>query len=599
MQGLIPDNTIEEIKQRADIVDVISEYVTLKKAGKNFLGICPFHTEKTPSFTVSREKQMFYCFGCGAGGHVFTFLMKMSNMSFPEAARYLAKKTGVVISERALSYKEKLQYGIHEQINRVNEIAAAYFVENLSSAPGETARKYLRTRGIGDDVVRDFRLGYAEDSWRSLRNYFERQKIPLALVAQAGLVISRKEGETKEDFYDRFRGRLIFPIEDAAGRVVAFGGRVIGQGEPKYLNSPETPVFSKGKNLYGLNKARDDIRKSGYAILVEGYFDLIALRNVGMDNVLATLGTALTKDHVNTLRRYTGHVAVLFDADEAGRKALERSLQLFLGGGVQAKAVVLPEGYDPDDYVRKFGRGGLENIINRAPFMVDYYIENIVGHRAALEEKRNAAKDAIAFISGLDDAIERNLFLKRVSEKLGIDEDVLKKEAVRSFSFTSASSTKSIREKPLGNAANKDKVELSLIFFMLEHPESMVQVKESAVMDYFSDNDLRNLGMDMIAMLDEDTLQKLTASSILERIAEGPLKERLLNSLFEERPDDKKLMARFLVDAIKKIKSRWYKKSNKSLLIELTKAQEKGDSDLLSRLLLEKEKLLKEEKLIW
>ena len=176
---------------------------------------------------------------------------------------------------------------------------------------------------------------------------------------------------------------------------------------------------------------------------------------------------------------------------------------------------------------------------------------------------------------------------------------MLKKEAVRSFSFTSASSTKSIREKPLGNAANKDKVELSLIFFMLEHPDSMVQVKESAVMDYFSDNDLRNLGMDMIAMLDEDTLQKLTTSSILERIAEGPLKERLLNSLFEERPDDKKLMARFLVDAIKKIKSRWYKKSNKSLLIELTKAQEKGDSDLLSRLLLEKEKLLKEEKLIW
>lgn len=596
MQGLIPDHTIEEIKQRADIVDVVSEYVTLKKAGRNFLGICPFHKEKTPSFTVSREKQMFYCFGCGQGGHVFTFLMKMSNMSFPETARHLAKRTGIVIPEqRAATHGEKLQYGIHEQVNRINEMAAAYFVENLFSPVGAGAREYLKTRGIGDDIVKEFRLGYAEDVWRALRNYFERRKIPLALVAQAGLVVSRKEGEEGGDFYDRFRGRLIFPIEDAGGRVVAFGGRIIGQGEPKYLNSPETPVFSKGKNLYGLNRARDDIRMSGYAILVEGYFDLIALRNVGIVNVLATLGTALTKEQVGMLRRYTGHVAVLFDADEAGRRALERSLQLFLGGGIQAKAVVLPRGYDPDDYVRKFGKESLKNIIDRAPSMVDYYIENIVGKREALEEKRDAARDALSFMSGLDDAIERNLFLKRISEKLGIDQDVLKREAIFYPASPSDSSLKNTREKAVGDV---DKVELSLILFMLEHPESMAQAREEAVLDYFSDNDLRGLGETMLTMLDEDGGQHLTASFLLERLTEGPLKKRFLNALFEERPYNEKVMTRFLTDTIKQIKRKWYKRRNRSLVRELVKAQERGDRDLCSRLLLEKEKLLREEKLI-
>jgi len=595
LQGLIPDHTIEEIKQKADIVDVVSEYVTLKKAGRNFLGICPFHKEKTPSFTVSREKQMFYCFGCGEGGHVFTFLMKMSNMSFPETARHLAKKTGIVIPERAMTHGEKLQYDAREQINRINEMAAAYFVENLFSPAGAGAREYLKTRGIGDDVVREFRLGYAEDAWGTLRNYFDRGKCPLAVVAQAGLIVSRKEKEGKEEeFYDRFRGRLIFPIEDAAGRVIAFGGRIIGQGEPKYLNSPETPVFSKGRNLYGLNRAREGIRGRGYAILVEGYFDLIALRNVGIANVLATLGTALTKEQVDLLRRYTEHVAVLFDADEAGRKALERSLQLFLGGGIQAKAVVLPEGYDPDDYVRKFGRESLENIIDLAPSMVDYYIENIVGNRDTLEEKRDAARSALSFMSSLDDAIFRNLFLKRISEKLGIDQELLKREASRSLTLPSPPSQRSAGENASGDV---DKVELSLILFMLEHPEIIGQVREAKALDYFSNNDLKGLGEIMLASLNGEGKQHFTASYFLERLADGPLKERLLKSLFEERSDDEKVMVRFLADAIKQIKRKWYKRENRSLT-ELVKAQERGDRDSCSRLLLEKEKLLKEGKLL-
>ncbi len=598
MKGLIPDDTIVEIKNRSDIVDVVSEYVTLKKAGRNFLGICPFHKEKTPSFTVNRDKQMYYCFGCGEGGHVFTFLMKINNMTFPETARHLAKKMGIVIPER-MTNVERAQYGIREQIGRVNEMAAAYFARNLFSQTGFEAREYLKKRGIREDIVREFRLGYADNDWRSLKNFFEQKKAPLKVVAQAGLIVAKKEeggrSGAEGTFYDRFRGRLIFPIEDAGGRVVAFGGRIIGEGEPKYLNSPETPVFSKGRNLFGLNKAAEGIRMSGYALLVEGYFDLIALRNVGILNVVATLGTALTKEQVDLLRRYTRRVAVLFDADEAGKKALEKSLQLFLAGGIQAKAVVLPEGYDPDDYVRSFGREKLEDIINHAPSMIDYYIENIVGKKIALEEKRDAVKDALTFISGLDDAIERNLFLKRISEKLGIDEEILKKEANRPLESSSYLSQRSMEEKGAGNV---DKVELGLIVFMLEHPETMPQVREAMILDCFSNDDLKGMGESMLESLNMDGKRNFNATFFLDDIPEGPLKGRILKSLFEGRTNDENVTARFLNDTIKHVRKKWYKRRSKLLMMDLMKAQERDDRELCSSLLLEKERLLKEEKLI-
>lgn len=591
MKGLIPDDKIEEIKKRTDIVELVSEYVTLKKTGRNFLGICPFHREKTPSFTVNREKQIYHCFGCGEGGHVITFLMKMSNMTFPEAARHLAKKTGVIIPERTMSQQERLQYSIREQVGRINEMAATCFVSNLSSPAGQAAREYLKKRGIRDDVVREFRLGYADSGWRTLRNYFDRKHVPLKAVAEAGLVVIRNDGN--EDFYDRFRERLIFPIEDAGGLVIAFGGRIIGPGEPKYLNSPETPVYSKGRNLYGLKMAKESIRKNGYAILVEGYFDLIALWNAGITNVLATLGTALTREQVEIMRRYTEHVVVLFDPDEAGRKALERSLQMFLAGGIQAKTVVLPEGYDPDDYVRKFGRERLEEIIAGAPSLVDYYIENIVGKKDSLEERRDAVRDALSFISGLDDAIERNLFFKRISEKLGIDQEVLKKEATRNMDLSPAPE-RMASEKIEGGF---DKVELSLILVMLEHPESIAQVEETGVLPYFICDDLKDLGGNLISFA-KNRSGHLSASSFLDCLPDGSLKKRILQSLLEGETGNEEIMDRYLADTIKKVKHKWYERRKKNLSMELKKAQARGEHDNCDRLLLEKDKLSKEEKLI-
>ncbi|HOW57138.1 MAG TPA: DNA primase, partial [Smithellaceae bacterium] len=337
------DSKIEEIKSRLDIVELVSEYLTLKKAGRNFVGSCPFHQEKTPSFTVNREKQIFYCFGCGEGGNAITFLMKIANMTFPEALKSLAEKTGVVLPPRTASREGRGKDSLRESIVDLNRRAAQYYVRELYGPAGREAREYLQKREITEETINNFRLGYAPENWRSLTDYLDGSGLSLKIAEQAGLVVAGKDG----GYYDRFRGRLIFPIENIFGEVIAFGGRILAKGEPKYLNSPESPVYIKGKNLYGLVKAKEEIRKKGCALIVEGYFDLISLWNAGIGNVVATLGTALTRDHLDLLRRYTVDVVALFDPDEAGRKALDRSLDLFLAADMRARALILPGEDDP------------------------------------------------------------------------------------------------------------------------------------------------------------------------------------------------------------------------------------------------------------
>ena len=264
------DSKIEEIKSRVDIVELASEYLTLKKAGRNYLGLCPFHQEKTPSFTVNREKQIFYCFGCGEGGNAITLLMKVANKSFPEAIKALAEKTGVLLPVKTFGREKGSE---HDEIIQLNLRAAQHYSRTLVSPGGKIARDYLQQRSVTEDAVKQFRLGYAPDTWRSLTDHIEGSGLSLKMAEQAGLIITGKDG----GYYDRFRGRLIFPIENIFGEIIAFGGRILGPGEPKYLNSPESPVYTKGKNLYGLGKAREAIRQNGYCLIVEGYFDALSL----------------------------------------------------------------------------------------------------------------------------------------------------------------------------------------------------------------------------------------------------------------------------------------------------------------------------------
>jgi len=590
LKGHISPDKIDEVKRRADIVDLVSEYVTLKKGGRNFLGLCPFHKEKTPSFTVNRDKQIFYCFGCGEGGNVLTFLMKMNDMSFPEAVRHLAGKTGVVIPERILTREEKERSSVRDEIIRINQMAAKYYSGNLYSPAGKGAREYIRNRGIRDEVIKEFCLGFAIDGWRHLKEYFEKAKVSLKLVEQAGLIIPKTNGSGS--FYDRFRGRLIFPIEDVGGNVVAFGGRILGDGEPKYLNTSESPVYIKGKNLYGLNRTKEDIRKKGYVILVEGYFDLITLWDAGIRNVIATLGTALTRDHVDLIRRYAGQVIAVFDPDVAGKKALARSIELFLSGNVRAKAVVLPDGYDPDKYVRTYGREAFIAIIDRAQSMVDYYIENFIGKVATVEEKRDAQREATSFIVSIDGINERELFIKRVSEKLGLNQELLMKEVNQALKVASGKTADTSRERDV----EIDIVELSLIHIMLEYPRKIPEICQGNILDCFMSTNLKSLAEKLKESFEKEGQASFDTSLFIHNINNEIIRQKLLKKMIDENPYDEGIIDRVIVDAMKQVKRKWYKEKSGILKTEIRKAEESGNDELLKKLSEEKERLLREEK---
>ncbi|MDD4091700.1 MAG: DNA primase [Smithellaceae bacterium] len=579
------DSKIEEIKSRVDIVELASEYLTLKKAGRNYLGLCPFHQEKTPSFTVNREKQIFYCFGCGEGGNVITLLMKIANKSFPEAIKYLAEKTGVLLPVRTFGGDGREKESLRDEIFQLNARAAQYFARQLSSPGGKAVRDYLQKRAVTEETVRQFRLGYAPDAWRSLADDMEGGGLSLKMAEQAGLVIAGKEG----GFYDRFRGRLMFPIENPFGEIVAFGGRIIGEGEPKYLNSPESPVYSKGKNLYGLNKAKEAIRRNGFCLIVEGYFDAISLWNAGVRNVVATLGTALTRDHLELLRRYTQDVVALFDPDAAGRKALDRSLELFLGANMSARALILPDGCDPDDFVKKYGPGKLEELITLAPAISDYYIDSVLGNGKTFEENRDLVKTAMEFVGKINNEIERNLFIKRIAEKSGIDQALLKREIHRKPA--SVPSGAGVKKASGGMAVNP--LEFNLIRLMLEYPQKALLVDDENILECFLEPVLKDLGSRIIQTY--KLLGYVDVNVLLPSDEDKPLREHIYKMSVEAPPTDDDRVERNFVDNMRRIRQKWYKEQKRQVQHKLRQAQESGDSDLIRELTFQKQNLMKEE----
>lgn len=590
MRGSIPEDKIEEVRRRTDIVSLIGEYVTLRKAGRNFLGLCPFHQEKTPSFTVSPDKQMFHCFGCSEGGNAISFLMKLNHLTFPEAVRQLAGKVGVVIPEKSMSPEEKGRHSLGEQIRRINGLAADFYVRMLQSPAGEGARAYLQQRGIEAEAIRTFRIGLALEGWQNLCDFLDRKGIDPKLVEQAGLAISRS-GAGARGYYDRFRGRLMIPIEDVDGQVIAFGGRVMGKDEPKYMNSPESPVYTKGSNLYGLSRTREAIRQAGFSLLVEGYFDLIALWGAGIQNVVASLGTALTRPQVDLLRRYAPRVAVVFDPDTAGRKALARSLELFLAGNVHARAVILPDGFDPDDFVRTRGREEMEALVARAVPMVDYYIDEILGGRGTLEEDRDKLREAVAFLCRIEDAVERNLFIRRVSQRLDVDEEVLKAEVGRGLSHAAPAPATPMKK---GTAGETDPLELALIHMMLEWPNRIPETASGA-MACFAAGELKRLGEALLEAAEKfgGTIPDLFA--LVNTLEESPVRARILDLLMGENPYPEALIDRLMADTIRKIVQRSDRQRNKILTRRIGEA-ERGKDQGLESLVAEKNRILQQGK---
>ena len=422
----IPENKIEEIRSAADIVDVISEFVQLRKRGKNFIGLCPFHSEKTPSFTVSEDKQIFHCFGCHMGGNIYKFLMEYEKISFIEAVQEVAARVGINLEyEEDTTGKESEQEILYE----INVQAARYFSDNLLNSPeGEVARKYFVERKIKPQTMRAFGLGYALNGWEYFVEYAKTQKIDLERAIQLGLIGQQNDGR----LFDKFSDRIIFPIFSANGRVIAFAGRILEnrEGSAKYLNSPESLIYVKGRILYGLSFAKDEIRKLDKAILVEGYMDLISLYQNGIKNVVAVSGTALTEDQVQLLSRYTKNVVLLFDADAAGIKASMRSIELLLKRDIEVKIVTLPSGEDPDSYINKYGKVEFDELIRKAQNFLEYqtaYFES-QGYFEDHNKTAEAIRELVKLLALIDDELKRNLLLKSVAKKFNLREKLLETE---------------------------------------------------------------------------------------------------------------------------------------------------------------------------
>jgi DNA primase len=410
----IPESAIYEIRNRADIVSLVSRYVELKQAGRNWKGLCPFHNEKTPSFNVNSDRQIFHCFGCQEGGDVMAFLMKHDGLSFPEAARSLAGDLGIEIPEESGS----ADAGVGPRIFEANGHAQDLYRETLSEPEGEIARSYLTARGFDGATADQFSLGFAPARWDAVAERLREKRIPGDVGVQAGLLAERKSGS---GHYDRLRGRLTFPIQDVRGRVIGFGGRALeADQEPKYLNTPESPVFHKRNSFYGYPDALESIRRAGRVILCEGYFDRIAFARADLGEALATCGTALTAEHGLQLRRRSREIILVFDGDSAGQKATEKALAVLLPHGLRVRAAAIPDGLDPDDYLNKEGADALRKLVDEAPDALELSIRNAVRQGTLTpDQKADAVAHVAPLVALVADAVSRDEYIRRLAMAVG------------------------------------------------------------------------------------------------------------------------------------------------------------------------------------
>jgi len=529
----IPESKIEEIRSTASIVDMISEYVQLRKRGKNYIGLCPFHNEKTPSFTVSDEKQIFHCFGCHTGGNIFKFLMEYKKISFIEAVQEVAEQLGIPLEYyESAGYEE--QQTEQEILYDINTEAAKYFLNNLlNDEEAEIARTYLHKRNLKQQTIRTFGLGYTLRGWENFVNYAKEKKIDLEKAVTLGLAGKHPEGR----YFDRLPGRLIFPIFSPNGRVVAFAGRVLDPNEKggKYINSPESIVYNKSRVLYGLSFAKDEIRRLNKAIIVEGYMDLISLYQSGVKNIVAVSGTALTDEQVQLLSRYTKDVVLLFDADTAGIKASMRSIEILLKRDMEVKIVSLPQGEDPDSFVNKFGKDKFEDLLKKAENFIEFQTRYFEA-RGMFNDSNTAAeaiRELVKPLALINDELKRNLLIKNIARKFNLREKLLEAEFDKVIKRGSSQRSTEIR------TTTKEKTESTL-------SEEITKQKKANPVVY-------NLEKDIIKLLFEGN------SSILNFIHNNIKAEdfaikihmRLAKVVYEEIRHEKQIDADKLIEDIK------------------------------------------------
>ncbi|HVZ80774.1 MAG TPA: DNA primase [bacterium] len=416
------DEIIQRVKDATDIVAVISEYVPLKKAGSSYKGLCPFHSEKSPSFMVSPSRNSFHCFGCGKGGNVITFLMEMGKMTFPEALRTLAEKAGIALPKPREEERDTEAERARERMQAINDFAGKFFQERLLSAEGQSARDYFKKRGFTKEDALKHQIGLAPEGWDAFKNAAAKAGFEMEELVAAGLLVKNEE---KKTFYDKFRNRLMFPVKNNYEKIIAFGGRTLADEEqgPKYLNSPETLLFKKSECLYLLNAAREAIRAKGYVLVVEGYFDALALHHHGFENAVATLGTALTPQHGRMLKRYTTEVVFSYDTDTAGQAAVQRGFEPLVQAGLNIKVLVMPDAKDPDEFLTKHPREELEALIEKAPSFFRWWAHNLKPKIQGLpvEEKTRALQAFVPMILQIPDEVSVQAACSAIESELALD----------------------------------------------------------------------------------------------------------------------------------------------------------------------------------
>ncbi len=585
------DETVSEVRERANILEVVSDYVSIKKTGRNYKGLCPFHSEKTPSFMVNEEKQIFHCFGCGEGGDVFTFLMKIGHFSFPEAVETLAKRYGVRLSPREVSPAKKKEVAKREVLFQINQVASDYFHDLLfRHKEGEPGRNYFAQRGMSKEFLETYRLGYSLDRWDGLVQHLQERKLPFEMARELGLLFPKK----KEGWYDVFRGRIIFPIVDVHQRVVGFGGRVIKEGQPKYINSSESIIYHKGEVLYGLQAAKQSIAEKDGVIIVEGYFDLLTLHQYGFKNSVATLGTALTTQHIRTLKRHTKNFITLFDGDEAGIHASLRTLPLFLEEEVWPKIVALPKGEDPDGFLRKGNRDELERRVVVAVPLFDFFLESLrrTYDVKSIEGKVKVAEEGLTLIRRIPEGIRRNFYVKTLAEKVDIEEAML-------YDMLRASPKYRIHHikgrEELKNPPEKKtfpRSEEMIVRLMVQQPHLIPKISEEGILREFESPFLVEMAEDLQAFY--QTKGKLDLAEALGRVEED-LKGGICAFVFQENGLEGGDLERVLEDCIQKIREGRLKRDKKELLKRIKEAEKQKGEKGLDALLLERQELAKRE----
>ncbi len=499
---MIPEAKIAEIRERSDIVEVIGEYVTLKRAGVNHKGVCPFHADSDPSFNVNPSRQFYHCFGCGASGDIFKFLMTIEGLSFIESAQRLAGRYGVEIPKQQMTPAARTEQDrAREALRRrrlILEEAAAFFEDNLWNPAGAQARELIKARGIDEEIARLYRLGYAPDSWQALLDHLHEKRISATEVEAVGLALPRKGGS---GYYDRFRNRLVFTITDPSGHPIAFSARVIGSGgdgrDPKYVNSPETREFVKGKILFGIHAARVDLSKTREAILVEGNFDVVSMAQAGFRNVVAPLGTAITDDHGVILKRRVDSVTVMFDGDGAGRKAAARAFPMLAKVGLAAYVAPLPEGEDPDSLFGKGGKEAIDSLLAQKKGLLDEIIRSsaAASDGSAQDTARRIGKLG-PFVAAVLDHMERDVYKQRIADVFGVDSRVVFSHLRGSGGSTSGSQRPGAgrEETPFPGSTE----ERELIGLMLDLPQLCGEVEERGIATMIVTQRLQKIASDLI-----------------------------------------------------------------------------------------------------